>query len=337
MFIKNSKFNSRKEGTHMKASGQNQVSTQNSIPTVPITKKSLWKRIVECKALYFFLLPSLVYLFIFHYIPMYGVQIAFRNFNPALGFTGSPWVGLQHFKDFVTGYYFWPIIRNTLTISFYSLLTFPIPIILALMLNEIRSYKYKKFVQTVLYAPHFISTVVLIGMVNLILSPSTGIVNHLLAALGFERQYFMIQPQAFKHIYVWSGVWQGSGWSAIIYLAALSAVDPELHEAATIDGASRLQRIRYINIPTIKPTVIILLIMSIGSLVNIGYEKAYLLQNDLNLEMSEIISTYVYRRGLLKASYSFSTAVSLFNSIINIILLVTANFISRKLGETSLF
>ncbi len=321
----------------MKAVGQKQLSMQKSVPAIPLTRKSLWKRIVENKALYLFLLPSVVYLLIFHYIPMYGIQIAFQNFNPALGFSKSPWVGLQHFEDFVSGYYFWTTLRNTLTISFYSLLTFPIPIILALMLNEVQNYKYKKFVQTVLYAPHFISTVVLIGMVTIILSPSTGIVNHFLAMLGFERQYFMIQPKAFKHIYVWSGVWQGSGWSAIIYLAALSAVDPELHEAATIDGASRLQRIRYINIPTIRPTIIILLIMKIGSMVSIGYEKAYLLQNDLNLEMSEIISTYVYRRGLLNASYSFSTAVSLFNSAINIILLVIANFVARKVSETSLF
>lgn len=301
-------------------------------------RKQLKKEIFKHRTLYLFLFPTILYLGIFAYGPMYGLQIAFKNYNGAFGILGSPWVGLKHFKDFVGGHYFWPVIKNTLTISFYSTLVgFPIPIILALMINEIDSYRYKKLVQTILYAPHFISTVVMVGIIILMLSPTIGIVNHIMEFLGMERQYFMIQPNAFKHIYVWSGIWQNMGWSAIIYLAALSNVDPELHEAATIDGANRLKRIRYINIPTIQPTIIILMIMSVGSLVSVGFEKTFLLQNDLNLKTSEVISTYVYRRGLIQGSLSFSTAVGLFNNLVNLILLVFANFIARKTGETSLF
>lgn len=227
--------------------------------------------------------------------------------------------------------------KLTLVISLYSMVSFPLQILLALMLNEIRNYKYKKFVQTVLYAPHFISIVVMVGIITTILSPSMGVVNHILELLGCERQYFMIQPGAFRHIYVWSGVWQHTGWGAIIYLAALSNVDVELHEAATIDGASRIQRIRYINIPTIIPTIVILLILRIGSIASVGHEKAFLLQNGLNLEVSEIISTYVYRRGLISGQYSFSTAVGLFNNAVNVIMLLLANAISHKVSETSLF
>jgi len=269
---------------------------------------------------------------------MYGLQIAFKNYSGALGIWGSKWVGLKHFKDFIGGYYFWPIIRNTLTISIYStVVSFPFPIILALMLNEVNNYKYKKFLQTVLYAPHFISMVVMVGIIILMLSPSIGIINHFISFLGFEKQYFMIQPDAFKHIYVWSGIWQDMGWGAVIYIAALSSVNQELHEAATIDGASRIKRIWHINLPAIKPTIIILLILNIGSIVSVGFEKTFLLQNDLNLAKSEVISTYVYRRGLLKGSLSFSTAVGLFNNVINLILLVLTNYIARKLNETSLF
>ena len=301
-------------------------------------EKSLWKRVVQHRTLYLFLVPTIIYFAIFSYAPMYGLQIAFKNYNGAFGIWGSPWVGLKHFKDFVGGHYFLPIIRNTLTISIYStIIGFPIPIILALMINEINNYKYKKFVQTVLYAPHFISTVVMVGIVIIMLSPTIGIINYGLEFLGLERQYFMAQPNAFKHIYVWSGIWQNMGWGAIIYLAALSSVDPELHEAATIDGANRIKRIRYINIPTIKPTIVILLIMSMGSMVSVGFEKTFLLQNDLNLKTSEVISTYVYRRGLINGSFSFSTAVGLFNNVVNLILLLISKLIARNVGETSLF
>lgn len=298
----------------------------------------LLKRIKAHSSLYIFLAPTLIYLAIFAYGPMYGVQIAFKNYNPAFGIWASKWVGLYHFKEFVTGYNFWPIIRNTLTISLYSsLLGFPMPIFLALLLNEIRNKSYKKFLQTTMYAPHFISTVVMVGMIIIMLSPSNGIINKLLGFVGVESQYFMIQPNAFKHIYVLSNIWQHMGWSAIIYLAALSGVDPALYEAAIIDGASRLQRVWHINIPTIKPTITILLIMSIGSLVSVGFEKTYLLQNPLNLEASEVISTYVYKRGLLHASYSFASAVGFFNNLVNVALLLMANFIARRFSETSLF
>jgi putative aldouronate transport system permease protein len=283
-------------------------------------------------------MPTIIYFAVFSYAPMYGLLIAFKNYNGAFGIWGSPWVGFKHFKDLLGSYYFWPIIKNTLTISFYSTaIGFPFPIILALMLNEVNNYKYKKFVQTVLYAPHFISTVVMVGIIIIMLSPTIGIVNHWLEFLGFERYYFMIQPDAFKHIYVWSGIWQNMGWGAIIYLAALSTVSTELYEAATIDGASRIQKIWHINIPAIKPTIVIMLIMSIGSMISVGFEKTFLLQNDMNIKASEVISTYVYKRGLINGSFSFSTAVGLFNNVANLILLLIANFIARKTSETSLF
>lgn len=314
----------------------NTVNTVNTI--VPRKRNRLIKRIIANRWLYLFLAPTVIFLAIFNYVPMYGVQIAFRNYNPAIGIWSSPWVGLYHFKEFINGYYFWPILKNTLSVSICStLFGFPMPIFIALLLNELKSKRYKKIVQTTLYAPHFISTVVMVGMIIIMLSPSTGIINKAIEILGFEKQYFMIQPESFLYITVISGIWQGMGWSAIIYLAALSGVDPQLHEAATIDGASRLQRIWHINFPTIKPTIVILLIMGIGKIASVGFEKVFLLQTPLNMDASEVISTYVYKRGLLNASYSFSAAVSFFNNIVNIILLLIANFTARKFSETSLF
>jgi len=269
---------------------------------------------------------------------MYGVQIAFKNFNAAKGILGSPWVGFYHFQRFFRNYNFVTLISNTITLSVYNLAaSFPAPIILALLLNEVTNSKFKRIVQTVTYAPHFLSTVVVAGMLTTFLSPKTGIVNHLIAALGGERIYFMGEAAWFKHIYVWSGVWQHTGWSAIVYLAALTSVDQQLHEAAIIDGANKLQRIWYINIPTILPTAIILLILNLGQIMNVGFEKVFLLQNDLNLKSSDVISTYVYRMGLIGAQYSFSTAVGLFNSVINFILIVLVNYISRKVNEVSLW
>lgn len=288
--------------------------------------------------LYLFLFPTLVFFIVMKYGPMYGVQIAFRNFNGALGITGSKWVGVSHFKSFFGSYYFPLLIRNTVFISLYSLIAgFPMPIILALMLNEVKNSKFKRTVQTVTYAPHFISTVVLVGMLITFLSPSTGIINHLRVALKFETRNYISEPALFRHIYVWSGVWQNTGWSSIIYLAALSSIDPQLHEAATIDGASRWQRIWNINIPGILPTIVILFILSSGSIMNVGFEKAFLMQNPTNMETSDIISTYVYRRGLISAEYSFSAAVGLFNSVINFTLLILVNKLSKKLGETSIW
>ena len=300
-------------------------------------KQSLLEKMWKYRQLYILLLPALIYVLIFDIGPMYGIQIAFKNYKGALGIWKSQWVGFKHFIDFFEGYYFWRLLRNTLVISLYGLIVgFPIPIIVALILNETGA-KFKKFSQTVLYAPHFISTVVLCGMIVTMFSKESGVVNTLMEMVGLERVYFMGEPRAFRHLYTWSGVWQGMGWSAIIYIAALSGVDPNLHDAAAIDGATRMQRIIHINIPTIMPTIIITLIMRIGRIASVGHEKAFLLQTSLNIDVSEIISTYVYRRGIVDANYSFSTAVGLFNNIVNITMVLLANQISKRVSETSLF
>ena len=286
---------------------------------------------------YLMLLPAVLYVLLFCYAPLYGLQIAFKNYKVSLGVAGSPWIGFRNFTDFFQSYYFVKLLKNTLVLSLYSLaVSFPIPIIVALILNELKG-KFKKFTQTILYAPHFISLVVVVSILNVMLSPSQGVVNTILEMLGMERNYFMANPAYFPHLYVWSGVWQGMGWGAIIYLAALSSVDPSLHEAADIDGATRMQKILHINFPTIMPTIIIMLILRIGNIVSVGYEKVYLMQNDMNIETAEIISTYVYKRGLLDSNYSFSAAVGLFNNVINVILVLLANWISKKVSETSLF
>ena len=302
-----------------------------------VKKQPLGRRIFKHYQYYLMLLPAIVWIAIFCYAPMYGVQIAFKNYKMSLGVMGSKWVGFKHFKDFFDSYYFWTLLKNTVILSLYSLAaTFPIPIIVALIINELKG-GYKRTVQTILYAPHFISTVVLAGMIVTMFSPSMGVVNTFLEKLGFERIYFLGEPQYFRHLFVWSGVWQGMGWSAIIYIAALAGVDPGLHESASIDGATRMQRIIHINLPCIAPTIIIMLIMRLGQVLSVGYEKAYLLQTDMNMDVSEIISTYVYKRGLVNNNYSFSTAVGLFNNLVNILMLVLANQISRKVSETSLF
>lgn len=306
-------------------------------PTQAAGRRSLKKRVLMNYQMYLFLVPTLVWYAIFLYGPMYGIQIAFKDFNGAFGILGSPWVGFKHFRSFFNSYYIWPLIKNTVFISFYSLAAgFPIPIILALMLKEVNSDRYRKFIQTVTYAPHFISTVVLVGMITLILSPTHGIVNTILKALGFEAKNFMAMSSMFRHIYVWSGIWQNMGWSSIIYLAALSTVDPEQHESAMIDGASRLKRIWYINIPVLVPTMVIILILRAGSIMSVGFEKVLLMQNDLNKDVADVISTYVYDRGLIKQNFSFASAVGLFNNIVNFILLILVNGITRRLGETSL-
>ena len=300
--------------------------------------KSFWKKSLRSWQLYLFLSLAFLYFLIFSYLPMYGVSIAFKDYIPSEGIWGSPWVGFKHFTRFFNSYYFWDLIKNTLGINFYSLVVgFPLPIILALALNQVKHEKFKKFTQTVTYAPNFISVVVMCGMVLAFLSPTTGIINHFVEALGFERIPFMTDPKWFKTIYVLSGVWQGTGWASVIYLAALSGVDPSLHEAAKIDGATRLQRIWHIDIPAILPTIMIVLIMNVGSLMGMGYEKILLLQNPLNLESSNVIATFVYKQGLLDAQYSFAAAVGLFNAVINSILLITVNKISSKFSEVSLW
>jgi len=299
--------------------------------------RCLMQAVWDHRLYYLMLLPAFAAVLIFSYFPMYGIQIAFKDYKGSLGFAASKWVGMKHFINFFNSYNCWTLIKNTFVLSLYSFLaSFPIPIILALLLNEIRG-RYKNFVQTVLYAPHFISLVVLVGMISTMLSPSIGSINTMIEMLGGKKIYFMSLPSAFRHIYVWSGVWQEMGWSAVIYIAALSAVDPQLHEAAIIDGASKLQRIWHINLPTILPTVVIMFILSAGSLASVGQEKVLLLQNDLNLDVSEVISTYVYKRGVLHANYSFSTAIGLLNNLVSILFLLGANWISKKATETSLF
>ena len=311
--------------------------TANSLTPVR-KKKTAWQKIKKCWQLYIVILLPLLYLAIFHYAPMYGIQIAFRDYDVYEGILGSRWVGLDYFRRFITNYKFLRIVRNTITISLYSLIAgMPVPILLAISLNECGSGKFKKLVQTVTYAPHFISTVVMVSMLILFLSMNNGILNNIIAALGGQRINFMAQPSMFKTIYVLSGIWQGMGYSSIIYLAALTAVDPSLYEAALIDGSTRLQKIWYIDLPSILPTIVILLIMNAGQLMNVGFEKIYLMQNDLNITSSEIISTYVYKLGIERADFSYSTAISLFNSVINLFLLVTVNQIARRVGETSLW
>jgi putative aldouronate transport system permease protein len=296
------------------------------------------ERVAKNWELYLFVLPAVAYFFIFKYWPIYGLQIAFRDFMPSLGVQGSPWVGLKHFLRFITGPQFVKLIQNTLGLSVYALAVgFPAPIILALLMNELGRERFKKAVQTVTYAPNFISMVVMVGMLIQFLSPSAGFVNKIIIALGGKEISFFSRPEWFRSIYILSGVWQRTGWGSIIYLAALAGIDPQLHEAATVDGATRLQRILHINLPGIAPTIVILLILNVGNLMSVGFEKAYLMQNALNLGRSEIISTYVYKVGILGTQFSYTSAVGLFDSVINFILLVSVNTASKRLTETSLW
>lgn len=306
-----------------------------------LVQPNLGKRLLKCWPLYVLALPALIYFAIFCYGPMYGVIIAFKNYKAAKGIMSSPWAaqyGMEHFIRFFNSYYFWILLRNTVVISLYNLvLGFPLPIILALCLNEIRNGPFKSTVQTATYAPYFISTVVMCGMLITFLSPTSGIINKLIEMTGGAAIPFLAKADWFPTVYVISNVWQGTGWGSIIYLATLSGVDEQLHEAATIDGASRWQRMVHINVPYIIPTMVILLILNSGSILSVGYEKIWLLQNELNMDRSDVISTYVYKSGLVNAQYSFSTAVGLFNSVINLIILVTVNNLSRRISENSLW
>lgn len=287
--------------------------------------------------LYIFILPAFLYFIIFAYGPMYGVQIAFKDFVATKGIWGSQWIGFKHFKDFFGTHLFGVTLKNTLSISIYTLIAgFPAPILLALLLNEVKNNKFKKLVQNVTYAPHFISTVVMVGMIIMFLSPD-GIVNKLLTGVGLPPNLFLTKSYLFDDIFVWSGVWQNMGWGSIIYLASLAGIDPQLHEAATVDGATRLQRIMHINIPGIFPTMVIMLILNVGGIMNLGFEKVYLMQNPLNLDTSEVISTYVYKMGLQNAKYSFSAAIGLFNNVINLVLMLTVNKIAKTLSNTHLW
>ena len=285
--------------------------------------------------LYLIMLPALLYFFIFKYVPMASAVIAFKDYNVMQGVWGSPWVGFKYFELFFSNPVFWTLIKNTLGLSLYALVVgFPIPIILAICLNEIRDGFFRRFTQLVTYAPYFISTVILVSMTMLLLSPRLGVVNLALQALGQPQINFLGRADMFPSIYVWSGVWQFSGYAAVVYLAALAGIDPQLHDAARVDGASRLQKIRHVDLPGIMPVILIILILNVGSLLAVGFEKVYLLQNPLNLATSEVISTYVYKIGLLNANFSFATAVGLFNSVINMILLVSVNALAKRASNS---
>lgn len=288
--------------------------------------------------LYLMILPVAVYFLIFAFAPMSGILLAFKDFKVKLGVFGSPWVGFQYFERFFNSFNFQLLLKNTIGISLYSLVIgFPIPIIFALLLNYLRSKRLKKTLQMVSYAPYFISTVVICGMLVIFMDKNTGVFNQIITALGGEALDFLSKPEYFKSIYVGSGVWQTMGYSSIIYISALSGVDPTLHEAAIMDGATKVKRIIHIDLPSIKSTIVILLILQLGSLMNVGFEKVFLLQNDLNMRASDVINTYVYRVGLVQNNYSYSTAVGLFNSVINMALVVVANTLSKKFANESLW
>ena len=302
-----------------------------------MTRRVLIRRVKESWQWWLLLLPAFVYVCIFQYGPMYGLQIAFRNFRPRQGITGSTWVGLEQFVRFLSYPNFWKMIRNTLSITLYSLATFPCAVIFALMLNEVYQLRLKKTMQMITYAPHFMSEVVVCSLVLMMLDRANGPINNLIAALGGERYAFMTDPGCFPSIYVWSGVWQNLGWDSILFISALASISPEVVEAARIDGANRLQIIRHVNIPGILPTIAITFIMRTGGLLSVGHTKIFLLQNDLNLDASQVISTYVYNIGLVDGQYSYSTAIGLFNNLANILVLLLANAIVKKTTDTGLF
>ena len=306
-----------------------------------VRRSDLPHRIKKNWRLYLFLLVPVAYILIFAYVPMAGLQLAFKRFNAADGIWGSPWVGVEQFQRFFSSYQFGRVLKNTLTLSLYGLLAgFPFPILLALILNSLRSDRYRKTAQTITYLPYFISTVVLVGILAQVLNPRVGLVANITLALsGGEPANLMASPDAFPHLYVWSGVWQAMGYNSIIYIAALAGVDPNLHEAAQIDGANRFQRVLHIDFPAILPTATILLILNAGQLMNVGFEKAYLMQNSMNQSASEVISTYVYKVGLAASvtDFSYATAIGLFNSVVNMVLIVLVNFASKRLNGNSLF
>ncbi len=288
--------------------------------------------------LYVLLFPSIILLIMFAYIPMLGLVIAFKDYSPANGILNSPWVGFKYFTQFFNSVQFGTTMMNTLKISIYSILVgFPLPILLALLCNQLRTGKFKKVFQVTTYLPHFISTMVMCGMIILFLSPNSGLIANIFKSLGWTMPNLLSKPDSFAGVYVWSDVWQHIGWDSIIYLAALSAIDPTYYEAATMDGASRMQKILNIDLPLLLPTAMILLILRAGSLLSIGFEKVLLLQNPLNLAGSEVISTYVYKVGMLNFQYSYSTAIGLFNTVVNLIILLSVNWFSKRYTKTGLF
>lgn len=305
--------------------------------------QKLWHRVCENWQLYVFLLLPLIWLIIFKYQPMYGAQIAFRNYKVQDGIIGSEWVGLAQFKKFFSSYMFGTVIKNTLTLSLYSLVVgFPLPIIFALLLNSVRNRHWRSWVENVTYMPNFISTVVMVGIMMRVFDVNSGIIANIYHAMtGLHMEWNAFQgPTNFRNLYIWSGVWQGTGWGSIIYMAALSSVDPQLHEAATIDGASRWSRLWNVDFPAILPTIAITLILRCGSIMGIGFDKVFLMQNETNLSASEVISTYVYQVGLAAGgtnNYSYSAAIGMFNSVINLIMIVIVNKISNMVSGSGLW
>ena len=309
----------------------------NQRESLPAPWIRLARNIQKYRIVYLMALPVLAYYILFHYAPMYGASIAFKHYIPSRGIQASAWVGLKHFDSFFHSYYFERLIRNTLLISLYSIaFGFPAPILLALLLNEVKCSWYKRTVQTVTYLPHFLSMTVICGMI-LNFFASSGAVNSILTALGGEKRAFLLDPGYFRSIYIGSDIWQGVGWGSIVYLAALSGIDPALYEAARIDGANRFHQAVHITIPGILPTIVVLFILRVGSMMNVGHEKIILLYNDMIMETSDVISTFVYRKGLLDANYSYSAAVGLFNSAINFGLVVLTNALSRAVKQTTLW
>lgn len=303
----------------------------------PSYARRLWRDLKVNRHVYIMLFPVVAYYLIFHYGPIYGVQIAFKDFSPSKGFLGSPWVGFDYFKDFFSSYFFGRLMKNTLLLSLYELVfAFPAAILLALLLNEVRRNSFKRFVQTVTYLPHFISIVIISGMLIDFLSRD-GLINQLLAWTGMEPIAFLSDPDWFRTIYITSGIWQNVGWGSIIYLAAITNMDPTLYEAAKVDGAGRFKQVLYVTVPGILPTVIIMFILQIGSFMAVGTDKILLLYNSSTYETADVIGTYVYRRGILDSDFSYSAAVGLFNSVINFTLLVLANRLSRRYTETKLW
>lgn len=307
--------------------------TKTSLKDLKKSLRTYWQ-------LYLLLIPVVAYFVLFRYLPMVGIQIAFRDFMPKLGYWRSKWVGLKHFTRFFGSYYCERMIVNTIVLSFGTLiLSFPAPVLLALCLNEVRNSKAKKVMQTITYAPHFLSTVVVVGLVASLTNINYGLINTLLKDAGIIKESinFMTKENWFRPLYIISSIWQETGWNAVVYMAALSAVDVNLYEAARVDGAGRLRSMWHVTIPCIAPVMITMLILNCGKVMNIGYEKVLLMQNDLNKAKSDIITTYVYQQGILKGQYSYATAVNLFNSVINTMLVVTVNAISRRVSETSLW
>lgn len=303
--------------------------------------KSLWTTIKrdfqKRKLVYLMALPVVLYYIIFHYWPMYGAIIAFKNFSPSRGILESPWAGLTHFKTFFNSYYFFRLVRNTLLINVYDVVFgFPAPIMLALLLNEVKNMIFKRTIQTVTYLPHFVSVMVISGMIIDFFAKG-GVVNDIIEFFGGTRTSFLLEARWFRPIFVGSGIWQHVGWGTIVYLAALSAIDPSLYEAATIDGANRFKQVLHVTLPCIMPTMMILLILRLGQMMNVGFEKVMLLYNPSIYETSDVISTFVYRKGLEEMNFSYSTAVGLFNSIINFILVISANKLSKLAKQTSLW